>query len=102
MSCALMNFHDVQNEMDYYRKIVKLVENVGVNCNDEWNRRMQTFILRFKNSLTCEGGLQPSNPNYGNVVTTEAMPETTTTTVVSSESPYKKPEATTEKLTTTK
>jgi len=54
--CDLVNFHDAKNELDYYHKIVKVFGHVKKNCNAEWNKRMQSFLDRFKNSMTCPGG----------------------------------------------
>jgi len=56
IDCNLINFHNVQDELGFYNKIEKLVKHVGTNCNSEWNNHMNSFLQRFKNSLTCPGG----------------------------------------------
>jgi len=56
IDCSLIDFHNVKNELDYYNKIEKLIGEVGKKCNNEWNNRMNSFLVRFKNSMTCPGG----------------------------------------------
>merc|ERR1711920_328544 len=60
--CDKFNFHEAKNELEFYHMIKALVESVAANgCNGEWTRRMNSFVVRLKNSLTCEGGLQPDH-----------------------------------------
>jgi len=56
IDCSLIDFHNVKNELDYYNKIEALIKHVGLKCNGEWNNRMNSFLTRFKNSMTCPGG----------------------------------------------
>lgn len=62
IDCGKYNFHQAKNELEFYHMIKQLVDDVGDNgCNGEWRRQMASFVLRLKNSLTCEGGLQPDH-----------------------------------------
>ena len=35
---------------------------MGKRCNNEWNRKMDALLLRFKNSITCPDGIPDHNP----------------------------------------
>jgi len=59
--CGKFNFHQAKDELEFYHMVKELVAFVGKSCNNEWNNRMDSFVLRLKNSLTCEGGLQPDH-----------------------------------------
>ena len=58
--CSMMdNLNDIKNENDFYFVIEDLVKHVGKKCNGEWNRNINSFLKRVKNSLICKGGIQP-------------------------------------------
>jgi hypothetical protein len=63
--CHLIDFHDVTTAMQFYWKLVALYQqHLKNHCNFEWQRHFKALLDRLRDSLTCEGGLAPSDHGH--------------------------------------
>ena len=72
--CDLVDFSNIATPGDFAIKMEKLADlHLRLHCNDEFMVHFDALTLRLRNSLTCEGGLQPDHmlpsdsPNWDNL-----------------------------------
>lgn len=62
--CKLGIFDHVQDEVELYLALEKLITYVKPRCNREWQQQMSALLGRFKKALTCPNGISDHPSTY--------------------------------------